>query len=101
MIERKANLYPVSAQCKVLGVARATYYYLLKHKDDVPASDPLTNEVVAIFNENHSRYGTRRIRTVLIRRGKVASRRYIGNILKAQGLTCISKNKSPLKGVLR
>lgn len=100
MIEKNADLHPVSAQCGILGVARATCYYMLKREGNGPKPDPLTGEVVSIFQENHGRYGARRIRAVLARRGKIASRRRIGNILKARGLACIRRNSRP-KGARR
>lgn len=97
MIKKNAHLYPVSAQCKVLGVARATYYYMIGREDEPAARDPLEDEIVSIFKENHGRYGARKIKAVLARRGEVASRRRIGNILKANGLCCIRRNRKAPK----
>ena len=65
-----------------------------------PKLDPLTGEAVSIFQENHGRYGARRIRAVLARRGKIVSRRRIGSILKTNSLTCIRRNSRP-KGTKR
>lgn len=93
VIADNAHRYPVSAQCQILGVARATYYYMASHKDKPKGKDPLEGEIVSIFEENHGRYGARRIKVVLKRRGKTASRRRIGNVLKANNLCCIHKNK--------
>lgn len=95
MIAANARRYPVSAQCEILGVARATYYYMVKREDAEPKLDPLEDEVVSIFHENRGRYGARRIRAVLARRGKVASRRRIGRILKTNNLACIRRNSRP------
>lgn len=97
MIKKNAHLYPISAQCEILGVARATYYYMVSHGDRPKEKDPIEEEVVSIFKENRGRYGTRRIKAVLERRGKTASRRRIGNALKANGLCCIRKNKKAPK----
>lgn len=66
---------------------------MMGREDEPAAKDPLEDEVVSIFKENHGRYGARRIKAVLARRGEVASRRRTGNILKANGLCCIRKNK--------
>lgn len=85
MIRSNAGRYPVSAQCEILGVARATYYYSLSHERKEVA-DPLEEEVVSIFKENRGRYGARRIKAVLSRRGKCASRRRIAGILKKNNL---------------
>ena len=93
VIAANAHRYPVSAQCEILGVARATYYYMVSRQDRPREKDPLEEEIVSIFEENHGRYGARRIKAVLERRGETASRRRIGNILKANGLCCVRKNK--------
>lgn len=103
MIRSNAGRYPVSAQCEILGVARATYYYSLSHERKEVA-DPLEEEVVSIFKENRGRYGARRIKAVLSRRGKCASRRRIAGILKKNNLSCIRRNvkvkagKAPANG---
>lgn len=99
MIRSNAGRYPVSAQCEILGVARATYYYSLSHERKEVA-DPLEEEVVSIFKENRGRYGARRIKAVLSRRGKCASRRRIAGILKKNNLACIRRNSRP-KGTKR
>lgn len=90
MIRSNADRYPVSAQCEILGVARATYYYSLSRGGE--ERDPLEGEVVRIYEENRGRYGARRVKAVLARRGKRASHRRIGNILKKNNLTCIRRN---------
>ena len=66
---------------------------MLAHKNKEKKTDPLEQKVIEIFNENHGRYGTRRIRAVLLREGKCISRRRIGNILKSNNLVSIRKNK--------
>ena len=60
VIAANARRYPVSAQCEILGVARATYYYMVKREDAEPKLDPLEDEVVSIFHENRGRYGATR-----------------------------------------
>ena len=95
MIRDNADSYPISAQCKVLGVARSTYYFMAGRLDERPKRDPLADDVVRVFNENHERYGARRIKAVLEREGKRASRRRIGRILRENNLFCIRKNSKP------
>lgn len=97
VIAANARRYPVSAQCEILGVPRATYYYMAGREDGPKERDPLEEEIVSIFRENRGRYGARRIKAVLERRGKTASRRRIGNVLKANNLFCIRKNKKAPK----
>lgn len=95
VIAANARRYPVSAQCRILGVPRATYYYMLNREDEPKGKDPLEEEIVSIFMENRGRYGARRIKAALKRQGKTASRRRIGNVLKANDLACIRRNSRP------
>ena len=73
---------------------------MLKREGSGPKPDPPAGEAASTFQENHGRYGARRIRAVLARRGKIASRRRIGNIPKARGLARIRRNSRP-KGARR
>lgn len=57
--------------------------------------DSLEPEIVVIFHENRARYGARRIKAALARRGETASRRRVGNVLKANNLACIRRNSRP------
>ena len=95
MIAANADRYPVSAQCRILGVPRATYYYMLSHGEAARADDPLEEEVVSIFRENRGRYGARRVKAALERRGLRASRRRIGRLLEKNNLSCIRRNGKP------
>lgn len=92
MIAANAGRYPASAQCRILGVPRATYYYTASRGERTRADDPLEGEVVSVFRENRGRYGARRIKAALARRGKRASRRRIGNILRRNNLSCVRRN---------
>ena len=69
--------------CRVLKIARATYYYESKPKTD---ETELVSEVKEIFRQSRNNYGTRKIKRELAKRGKIVSRRKIGKIMNAEGL---------------
>ena len=49
--------------------------------------DPIAGDVHAVRCDSHERYGVRKIKAALERRGVTASRRRIGNIMREQGMT--------------
>jgi transposase InsO family protein len=83
VIRRNAHKYGVSAQCRVLGISRGSYYYEAKQ----PKDETLLEEAVqTAFEENRSLYGSRKIKKVLSRKGITLSRRKICRIMKYRGL---------------
>ena len=75
VIAANARRYPVSAQCRILGVPRSTYYHMLAHPPRPKAPDPIEPDVVGAFEASRGGYGARRLKIVLARSGVVASRR--------------------------
>lgn len=69
--------------CKVLKIARSTFYYESQISSE---SDAITKAIIAIFKENFNNYGTRKIKVELQKLGLIVSRRKIGRIMKEQGL---------------
>ena len=51
--------YPISAQCRLLGVARSTYYSMRSRADRPAAPDPAAPAVVAAHAASKGRYGSR------------------------------------------
>ena len=86
MIRADAARYPISAQCGILGVPRSTYYWMTGHPGTERA-DPIAGDVRAVRRDGRERYGARKIKAALERRGVTASRRRIGNIMREQGMT--------------
>ena len=81
-----AGRYPVSAQCEILCVPRSTYYAMRGRAEPAEAPDPAAEEVAWAFEESRGRYGSRKIKASLARRGVVLSRRRISRIMKDKGL---------------
>ena len=86
VIRANAAKYPISAQCRILGVPRSTYYWMVEHPE-VERADPIAGDVRAIWRDSRQRYGARKIKAALGRKGVTASRRRIGNIMREQGMT--------------
>lgn len=86
MIRANASRYPISAQCRILGVPRSAYYWMIEHPE-AGRVDPIAGDVHAIWRDSHERYGARKIKAALERRGVTASGRRIVDIMKRRGMT--------------
>ena len=86
VIRANASRYPISAQCRILGVPRSTYYWMIEHPE-AERVDPIAGDVHAVRRDSHERYGARKIKAALERRGVTASRRRIASIMKRRGMT--------------
>ena len=86
VIRANAARYPISALCRIPDVPRSTYYWMTGHPETEHV-DPIAGDVRAIWRDSRERYGARKIKAVLERKGVTASRRRIGNIMREQGMT--------------
>ena len=86
MIRADAARYPISARCGIPGVPRSTCYWMTGHPGTERA-DPIAGDVRAVRRDGRERYGARKIKAALERKGVTASRRRIGNIMREQGMT--------------
>ena len=69
--------------CKVLRIARSTYYYQpIKSVDETELEDV----VETVFIQNRKVYGSRKIKVSLERQGVILSRRKISRIMKKRNL---------------
>ena len=65
---------------------RPTYYRLRGEPEPGPAEDPIADAVGEEFRKSGGRYGARRIKRALAKRGVTASRRRIGEVMKSRNL---------------
>ena len=65
---------------------RSTCYHLRSRPEPPPAPDPVEPDVLAAHAESKGRYGARKAKASLERRGVVASRRRISRIMRENGL---------------
>ena len=80
----------------MLGLTRSSYYDW--STQDQPSARTRENQLLSekikmIFTENKARYGSRRIRRVLLNQGHQISRRRVCHLMKALGLYCKTKRK--------
>lgn len=78
--------YPISAQCRLLGVARSTYYSMRSRADRPDAPDPAAPAVVAAHAASKGRSGSRKIKASPGRSGVTVSRRRVCRIMRENGL---------------
>lgn len=82
--------------CQTLGVTRSRYYAWIAQQTPsarVLENKALTVEIEKIFLEYKCRYGSRRIRKLLIKMGYQVSRRRVCKLMKSQQLYCKTKRK--------
>ena len=77
--------YPISAQCRLLGVARSTYYSMRSRAGRPAAPDPAAPAVVAAHAASEGRYGSRKIKASPGRSGVTASRCRACRIMRENG----------------
>ena len=77
--------YPISVQCRLLGVARSTYYSMRSRADRPAAPDPAAPAVVAAHAASKGRYGSRKIKASPGRSGVTVSRRRVCRIMGENG----------------
>ena len=68
------------------GVPRSTSYWMTGHPGTERA-DPVAGDVRAVWRDSRGRYGARKIKAALEKRGVTASGRRIGGIMREQGMT--------------
>lgn len=90
-----ARRCPASAQCRILGVPRSTYYRMLAHPPRPKAPDPIEPDVLGAFEGPRGGYGARRLKVALERSGIVASRRRICRIMRGSGLSSSCSGRAP------
>lgn len=90
LIETEKANYPIIGMCDWLGVSRSGFY---QWRDRPPSATAdrraaLTDQIVKVFDEFKQRYGYRKIRATLKRRGVQVSEWLVRSIMAAEGLVC-------------
>ena len=68
VIRANSARYPISARCRMPGVPRSTYYWMTGHPGTERA-DPIAGDVRAVRRDGRERYGARKIKAALERKG--------------------------------
>ena len=85
MIRSNAGRCPISAQCRILGVAKSTYYWMLEHPE-AERADPYEKDVERVWRDSGKVYGARKIKHALGHEGVTLSRRRVNRIMKRNGM---------------
>ncbi|KAA0966252.1 IS3 family transposase [Sporosarcina sp. ANT_H38] len=93
VIQQNRHKYSVSAMCKVLKIARSTFYYdtevsAQKEQEKREEERVLKEKIAEVFNKNRHVYGTRKLKIELDKetKGFTISRRRIGRLMGELGL---------------
>ncbi|QFF99010.1 IS3 family transposase [Psychrobacillus glaciei] len=91
VIQENRHKYSVLAMCKVLKIARSTFYHdtgiaIQKEQEKLAEEQKLKDKIVVIFEENRKVYGTRKIKDALKKAGLTVSRRRIGRLMDELGI---------------
>jgi len=85
--------YPVTALVKYVNIPRSTYYNLLKQMSRPDKDADIKVEIQTIFDEHEGRYGYRRIREELAKRGQNVNHKKVLRIMKILGIKSSSSRK--------
>ena len=77
--------FPQKALLELSGLARSTYYYYLKQKDN-DKYKIVKQEIESIFTKNNQRYGYRRILLALRKKGINLNHKTVHKLMRSMGL---------------
>lgn len=86
--------YDVHTLCEALEVSRGTFYnHILRNKRGDVWFEKRREEyrvlIHDVFNEYRQVLGAEKIRTILIQRGHKVSKRFVADVMREMGLTCV------------
>ena len=95
-MKENESAFDIKLMCKNLGVSRSCYYGFLR--EESPSKRALENselseKIKMIFIQHKCRYGSRRIRRMLLTMGYSVSRRRVIKLMKSLQLCCKTKRK--------
>ncbi|MFT3951707.1 MAG: IS3 family transposase [Oscillospiraceae bacterium] len=96
VINELKQKYPITTILKVVDIPRSTYYYYSKQLDKPDKYAEIKEKIREIYEENHKRYGYRRITSVL-RKTTIVNHKTVQRLMREMGIFCrvkMSKYKS-------
>lgn len=96
-IHQHRGQWPLVLMCRVLGVARSSYYAWVQRRPSRRAQERagLLAQVRALYAASEATYGSPRIHRLLQRDGVRCSRQRIARLMHAQGLVAICRRRRP------
>lgn len=93
-LELLYSQYDVHTLCEVLEVSRGTLYnHILRKKRGDACFEKRREEyrilICYVFNEYRQVLGTEKIRTILLQRGHKVSTKFVADVVREMGLTCV------------
>ena len=82
MVDALKGKYSLPLLLRRLGIAKSSYYYQKTRIDFAAKHEDDRKIIAAVFNDNHQRYGYRRIRVILNREGRIVSEKVIRRIMR-------------------
>jgi transposase InsO family protein len=94
-VKKHCDTWPVSLQCKVLGVSTSGYYAWLKRQPSkrAVANQNLLSDIRRIHWDSHKRYGSPRVHAALRAEGQLVSRGRVEKLMRLNDLQAISKHR--------
>ena len=96
VINELKQKYSITAILKVVDIPRSTYYYWCKQLEKPDKHSEIKEKIREIYEENHKRYGYRRI-TSILRKTMIINHKTVQRLMREMGLFCrvrMSKYKS-------
>lgn len=93
IVDALKNNYSLPALLEKLNLSRSSYYYQQKIKTRPDKYKELRQRIIDLFNENHSRYGYRRLHCLLKREDIYVSEKIVRKIMLEECLYVISRKK--------
>ena len=88
MIWELRHEYKVALLLDVAKLARSTYYYYAKHRQEPDKYSEIKEQITNIFHENRGRYGYRRITMEMKNRGYCINHKTVQRLMKELKLEC-------------
>lgn len=96
-IEAEKTTHPVALLCRVLGVARSSFYAWLAARPAAAArqaeEDALVDQIRQIHTDSRGAYGVPRIHAALSRRGLVINRKRVERVMAERSIRGITRRK--------
>lgn len=97
-IKQHESEFPITLLCRLMQVARSSYYAYLKRLSREPSkrqqqNETLTAKIKAIFEVNKRRYGSPRIHKALLWQGERCSLGRVKRLMRRAGLYAVSGRK--------
>jgi transposase InsO family protein len=88
VISELRHKHKISLLLEISGLARSTYYYYAKWRNEPDKYSEVKEQITNIYHENRGRYGYRRITMELCNRGYILNHKTVQRLMKALGLIC-------------